>query len=48
MNRVPRLWALAHAPDSRPWLRPPARGLLRLISFVRMLALTDHQAFLTQ
>ncbi|MEU5880664.1 hypothetical protein [Spirillospora sp. NPDC047279] len=45
MNRVPALWSAAYGPNRSPVVRFLARRALRLHSFARDLARTDHYPF---
>ncbi|NRQ37324.1 hypothetical protein HII36_36635 [Nonomuraea sp. NN258] len=44
-HHVPPLWASAYGSRRPAPVRWPARALLRVADFVRMLALADHQTF---
>ncbi|MEU2435648.1 hypothetical protein ACFY9A_08250 [Streptomyces rubradiris] len=47
MHRIPVLWPAAYGPQVRPLPRLLARTTVRLIGFVRALAVADHRPFTT-
>jgi hypothetical protein len=47
VNHIPHLWPLAYGHRHRFPLRLLARAALKVTAFIRLLALADHDPFLT-